>query len=109
MAECNKTSCEKSYLFEFSAFLHYSFALERYTFLEIKEVNVSRRKWWKVGLQEETEENTATKPISAKGNKSSWEIIQCAYFPGAGFHEMFSSFPSKKAFNVERILLTFTR
>ena len=59
--------------------------------------------------KEETEEGRAIKPIFAKANKSSWEIVQCAYFPGAGFHEIFSLFPSTKAFNVERILLTFTR
>jgi hypothetical protein len=58
---------------------------------------------------EETEEGAAIKSILAKANKSSWEIVQCAYFPGAGFHEIFSLFPSTKAFNVERILLTFTR
>jgi hypothetical protein len=43
VAECNKTSCEKSYLLEFSGCLHYSFTLENYTFLEIKEVNVSKK------------------------------------------------------------------
>jgi hypothetical protein len=59
--------------------------------------------------KEETEEGTAMKPISARTNKSFWKIVQCAYFLGAGFHETFSLFPSTKAFNVERILLTFTR
>jgi hypothetical protein len=59
--------------------------------------------------KEETEEGTAIKPILAKANKSPWEIVQCAYFPGTGFHDKFSLFPSTKAFNVERILLTFTR
>jgi len=57
----------------------------------------------------QAEENTTIKPILAKANKSSWEIVQCAYFSGAGFHEIFSLFPSTKAFSVERILLTFTR
>jgi hypothetical protein len=41
VAECNKKSWGKSYLFEFSGCLHYSFALEIHTFLEIKDVNVS--------------------------------------------------------------------
>ena len=55
-------------------------------------------------------EDTAIKPFLAnvkrkfRGNRS-----QYAYFPGAGFQEIFSLFPSTKAFNVERILLTFTR
>jgi hypothetical protein len=44
VVECNKQSCEKSYLFEFPGCLHYSFALGIYTFLEIKEVNVSGSK-----------------------------------------------------------------
>ena len=60
-------------------------------------------------IKEETEEGTAIKPILAKANESSWEIVQCAYFPGAGFQEISSLFPSTKAFSVERILFTFTR
>jgi hypothetical protein len=38
----------------------------------------------------------------------SGETVQHAYFPGAGFQEIFSLFFFTKAFNVERILLTFT-
>jgi hypothetical protein len=41
-------------------------------------------------------------------NESSGEIVQSAYFLGTGFQEIFSLFPFTKAFNVERILLTFT-
>jgi len=71
-----------------------------------------RREIEKSLFQEGREEiggGTAIKPILAKANKSSWEIVQCACFPGAGFHEIFSLFTSIRAFKVERILLTFTR
>ena len=60
-------------------------------------------------IEEEAEEDMTTKPILANGNESSGEIVQCAYFPGAGYQEILSLFPSTKAFKVERILLTFTR
>ena len=61
-----------------------------------------------VPIKEEAEEGMAIKPILANANESSGEIVQCAYFPRAGFQEIFSLFPSTKAFKVERILLTFT-
>jgi hypothetical protein len=35
--------------------------------------------------KEETEEGTAIKTILAKANKSSWEIVQCAYFRRSWF------------------------
>jgi len=44
VVECNKKSCEKSYLWSLRdvSTIH---ALETYTFLEIKEVNASGRKY----------------------------------------------------------------
>jgi hypothetical protein len=60
-------------------------------------------------IKEEAEEGTAIKLLLANINESSAEIVQYAYFPRAGFQEIFSLFPSTKAFNVERILLTFKR
>jgi len=60
-------------------------------------------------IEEVAEEGIAIRPILANANENSGEIVQCAYFPGAGYQEIFSLFPSTKAFKVERILLTFTR
>jgi hypothetical protein len=60
-------------------------------------------------IEEEAEEGMAIKPISANAEESSGEIVRSAFFPGAGFQEILSLFPSTKAFKVERILLTFTR
>ena len=62
-------------------------------------------------IEEEAEakEGMTTKPILANENESSGEIVQWAYFPRAGYQEIFSLFPSTKAFKVERILLTLTR
>jgi len=62
-----------------------------------------------VPIEEEAEESMAIRPILANANENSGEIVQCAYFPRAGYQEIFSLFPSTKAFKVERILLTFTR
>ena len=62
-----------------------------------------------VPIEEEAEESMAIRPILANANESSGEIVQWAYFPGAGYQEIFSLFPSAKAFKVERILLTLTR
>jgi hypothetical protein len=39
-------------------------------------------------------ESTAINPILANANESSREIVQSNYFPGAGFQETFSLFPS---------------
>jgi hypothetical protein len=60
-----------------------------------------------VPIKEEAKEGTAIKPILA--NASSVEIVSRPYSPGAAFQEIFSLFPSTKAFNVERILFTFKR
>ncbi len=62
-----------------------------------------------IEAEAEAEEDMTTKPILANTNESSGEIVQCAYFPRAGYQEILSLFPSTKAFKVERILLTFTR
>jgi hypothetical protein len=60
-------------------------------------------------IKEEAEEGMAIKPMLASANESSGEVVQCAYFPGVGFQEIFSLFPSTKAFSVERMLFTFIR
>jgi hypothetical protein len=62
-----------------------------------------------VPIKEEAKEGMATKPILANANENSGEIGTLNYFPGAGYQEILSLFPTTKAFKVERILLTFTR
>jgi hypothetical protein len=57
----------------------------------------------------EAEGGTAIKPISASANEGSEEIVQNNFSPEAVFQEIFSLFPSTKAFKVERILFTFKR
>jgi hypothetical protein len=63
----------------------------------------------RVPTKGEAKESTAINPISANANEGSGEIVPSNDFPGGGFQEIFSLFPSTKAFRVERILLTFNR